>query len=44
MHLVPRFWREFDRNMSVCKTQQGYSPPLRGGEGEDIDPKFPLDR
>jgi hypothetical protein len=32
----PCFWREFDRKMPVCKTQQGYSPPLRGGEGEEV--------
>src|SRR5205085_1283022 len=35
MRSFPCLLREFDRNMPVCKTRQGYPPPLRGGEGED---------
>jgi len=31
----PRLLLEFDRNMAVCNTQQGYSPP---GRGEIVSP------
>ena len=34
--LFPRLWREFHGNMPVCKTQQGYSPPMGARETEGV--------